>query len=418
MATNPINLSPLFALGTSSFWPTLSRRQLIPAHLASSPQPVVGLGLVKACWALLCHLQGVAVYKQGQTSWEVWLASASGAGAHVLSGEPSRWYVPFPGYLAAVAGALDVLSARFSGHPAHGQPEMVAFSQRWQDLLAACVAVTGTTPPYTEAQLLSAAQDAAATEAMMAASDALYAALLARQGQGVEVEDAPAPGGLSPSQVDLAWLYALAQPSVATPAPVPTPPAPVPAQPAPALVLTEVGRTLVRAIQRGRAALLVGPTGVGKTEVVKQAALAAGATLVKIEGHPGLDDKLLFGGVYPDGQGSFSYVEGPLTEAWRYAAEGQRVVLLLDELARMDALYHAILIGALDSLSGAEIAARPKLAQAATSLPFSVEPEVRYRVLSLPNGAVLIAPASHLSVMATTNLGSAYQQAAAQLDPA
>lgn len=127
---------------------------------------------------------------------------------------------------------------------------------------------------------------------------------------------------------------------------------------------------------------------------------------------------MLFGGVYPDGKGSISYVEGPLSEAWRCAAEGQRVVLLLDELARMDALYHALLIGALDSLSGAEIAARPKLSQAATRLPFATLPAERYRVLSLPNGVVLIAPAARLSVIATTNLGSAYQQATPQLDPA
>ena len=99
---------------------------------------------------------------------------------------------------------------------------------------------------------------------------------------------------------------------------------------------------------------------------------SAGAILVKVEGHPGLDDKMLFGGVYPDGKGGFSYVEGPLSEAWRYAAEDKRAVLLLDELARMDALYHALLIGALDTLSGAEIAARPKLARASTLLPFAL----------------------------------------------
>jgi hypothetical protein len=94
------------------------------------------------------------------------------------------------------------------------------------------------------------------------------------------------------------------------------------------------------------------------------------------------------------------------------------VVLQLDELARMDGLYHAILIGALDSLSSVEIAARPKLAQAATQLSFLVEPAARYRVLSPPSGTVLIAPAPKLSVVATTNLGSAYRQAASQLDPA
>ena len=84
-----------------------------------------------------------------------------------------------------------------------------------------------------------------------------------------------------------------------------------------------VTRPSVRAILRGRTALLVGPTGAGKTEAVKQAALAVGATLVKIEGHPGLDDKLLFGGVYPDGKGGFSYVEGPLQRSLALCRRGQ-----------------------------------------------------------------------------------------------
>jgi len=402
-----LNLAPLFALGDNAFWPTLTRRQAIPAALASSPQPVVGLGLVKALWALLCHTNGVAIEAPGgqPPCWQIWLSSSSSNGVHELSGNPQTWHIKFQGYLVALAGALDAVCASFPDHPAYGMDETTAFLRRWQELLSSLVTEVQALPPYTEAQLRSAASNPTVNEAMMAASDALFAYLEFRKVMGVSALEMGAQSYLSANATSLALLYQQSAPTATSAPAVP-------------VIVTEVTRTLLRAIMRGRTALVVGPTGAGKTEAVKHAALAAGAILVKVEGHPGLDDKILFGGVYPDGKGGFNYVEGPLTEAWRYAAEGQRVVLLLDELARMDALYHALLIGALDTLSGAEIAARPKLARASTQLPFVLKPAERYRVLNLPSGTVLIAPADHLSVIATTNLGSAYQQASSQLDPA
>ena len=171
---------------------------------------------------------------------------------------------------------------------------------------------------------------------------------------------------------------------------------------------------LQRAISRGCTALLTGATGIGKTESVKAACLKAGAYLVQIHGHPGLEDRQLFGSTYPDGKGSFAYVEGPLTEAWSYAAEGNKVVLLIDELARMDPYYHAVIIGALDSQSGKEIKARPRIY---TQVKDTIIDEERYYVLSLPNGTHLVAPVTNLSLICTTNLGSDYQQATSQLDP-
>lgn len=327
--TGDVNFGPLYNLGENSFWPTLSRRQPIPAALASSPNAVVGLGMVKALTALVSHLNGVA-FEAGsgqQPRWQVWLTSSSSPIAHALGGDPARWQVKYrSGYLVAVAGALDALCAyRFSSHPSHGLSEVAAFYLRWQELLAALRAVLSSPPLYSQQQLLHAAADAPTTQAMMAATDALYAVMQVRKGQGVVAEEAEASGGLTPSVMDRVWLYTTTTASGAVQAPPP-------------VVTTGLVKTLSRVIRRGRTALLVGPTGAGKTEAVKQAALDVGATLVKIEGHPGLDDKLLFGGVYPNGQGGFAYVEGPLSEAWRYAAEGQQVVLQLDELARMDKL--------------------------------------------------------------------------------
>lgn len=174
-------------------------------------------------------------------------------------------------------------------------------------------------------------------------------------------------------------------------------------------------KDLEKAISRGSTALLVGPTGVGKTESVKAACLANDARLVKIEGHPGLDDRQLFGGTYPDGQGGFTYVEGPLTEAWSYAASGDKTVLLIDELARMDPYYHSIFIGVLDTQSGRELKARPRIIE---QLEVELQDSDRYYLLMLPNGKAKVAPVKNLSLIATTNLGSDYQQATSQFDMA
>ena len=282
-----VNLAPLFSLGDASHWPSLSRGQAIPPALASSPQPVVGLGLVKALWALLCHVQELACEApSGQAPrWQIWMTSASSQVVHALAGDDQSWYAKFPGYLVGVCGALDALCACAPTHSGLGRAEAAAFAQRWQALLLCLAVVLQGRPPYTEAELRLAAADTVATEAMMAASDALYAAMLARTSQ-VSVHEAEAAWRLTADAAAVAWLYqqAILPPSA----------------PQPVAVSTGVVTTLRRAILRGRTALLVGPTGSGKTEAVKAAALATGATLVKIEGHPGLDDKLLFGGVYPD----------------------------------------------------------------------------------------------------------------------
>ena len=83
---HPINFGPLFSLGDSGFWPTLSRRQPIPPALASTPQPVVGLGMVKALCTLLCHVNGVAIDAQPGSAprWQLWLASNSSTMVHEL----------------------------------------------------------------------------------------------------------------------------------------------------------------------------------------------------------------------------------------------------------------------------------------------------------------------------------------------
>ena len=175
-------------------------------------------------------------------------------------------------------------------------------------------------------------------------------------------------------------------------------------------------KRIERAITRGASVLLIGSTGVGKTEMTKAACLSQGAKLVKINAHPGLDDKSLYGGIYPDGKGSFCYAEGSLSEAFNYASEGHKTLLLIDEIARFDPYYIAILIGAFDELSGSEIKARPNVVNYLKDTV--IDDEERYYLLCLPNGTYRIALVSNLCIIGTTNLGKDYQQAIKTLDPA
>ena len=130
--------------------------------------------------------------------------------------------IKFPGYLVGVCGALDALCACTPTHSGLGRAEAAAFAQRWQALLSSLAVVFGH-PPYTEAELRVAAADTAATEAMMAASDALYAAMLARTRPRSSLE-AEAAWRLTADAAAVAWLYqqAILPPSAPQPVAVST----------------------------------------------------------------------------------------------------------------------------------------------------------------------------------------------------
>ncbi|WP_339098003.1 AAA family ATPase [Deinococcus sp. VB343] len=169
---------------------------------------------------------------------------------------------------------------------------------------------------------------------------------------------------------------------------------------------SEEGR-LIRRASQGVRALLCGPTGTGKTELGKRVALKLGAKLVSIKGRPGLEDRDMIGFISPTPQGP-QWVDGPLARAWRLAQQGERTVLLVDELLRLDPYHRNVLIGGLDDVSAQEL-----------HLMLGVNvPEGRYYTLELPgNGEVLYASTALLSVICTTNVGSSYTQSG-EIDPA
>jgi nitric oxide reductase NorQ protein len=244
--------------------------------------------------------------------------------------------------------------------------------------------------------LISAATSETITNAMMAATDALYYAIKAL-GPTILNEPDPEPRTIMPGALETV-IYG--QPTSGPPTPT--------ASPLPT-VTTSTVHTIRRLIRRGGTALLVGPTGVGKTYAVKQAVLAECARLVVVKGRPGLDDRQLYGGIYPTEE-HYRWIDGPLAKAWRAAHAGERVVLVIDELARLDPYHLAALIGALDPVTGTEVQSM--------HISIDVDEQQWYYVLSLPNGDDLVAPCPHLSVLATTNLGSDYAQLQTTFDAA
>ncbi len=170
---------------------------------------------------------------------------------------------------------------------------------------------------------------------------------------------------------------------------------------------------LARRAARGVRALLVGPTGVGKTELVKAVCRDLDRPLFAIKGRIGLEDRDLVGYFAPCG-GGFTWVDGTIARAMRRAMSGEAVILAIDELMRMEEFHRGVFIGLTDTYTQDEL----KLLLG-RDLPVG-----RYYTLELPGKTdeegrpeILYAREDHLSLIFTTNAGSQYTQQGS-LDPA
>jgi MoxR-like ATPase len=381
----PTAFAALYNLNDNAFFPSLTKRQAIPASLASSTNThpaAVGMGLVKAACTVLYASTAIGIQPDALS---VYLGSKGGY-RRILGSHNGTWYIEHVGYLAAVVGIIEVVTRHTT------EPDFAEANDRWHALISACTAALGFAPPYTKDQLITASHDSTVANAMMALTDAMYFAFKHLNPEIVATrDDTPVPVTLHGMEQ---LVYAREPPQAATPPP-----------PAATVQSTTVA-TLRRLIRRGATALLIGPTGAGKTHAAKQAITAEGCRMVVVKGRPGLDDRQLYGGIYPQGSG-YAWVDGPLAEAWRLAASGERVVLVIDELARLDPYHLAALIGALDPVSGAEARAMGIA---------GCDDQTLYYILALPTGEKLAAPC--FSVIATSNLGCDYQQVQTSFDAA
>ncbi len=342
----------------------------------------IGLGYIKGAIASISLTNGDI--DQTEQTWQVRVPSFSSRKIYPLSGNSDSWHViEAKSYLIVVAAILDALIISLDKRVVNA----------WRNFLEELEFFLAAKPPFSKEQLRLASQQELLNDYLFDLC-AEIRPFLHRRVKQVEIINQPFTGDIKQNQ----QLYTILRHSQS-----------IKVTNAPLI------KILSRVIKRGGTALFVGATGVGKTESVKAAALAQGCVLIKIAGHPGLDDRALFGGTYPNGKGGFEFIDGPLTEAWKYAASDKKVVLLIDELARMDSYYHSIFLGAFDFLSGEEILARPRFL---TNLHLTINQSDRYYALILPNGEALIAPVKNVCFMATTNLGSNYQQLTTELDPA
>lgn len=139
--------------------------------------------------------------------------------------------------------------------------------------------------------------------------------------------------------------------------------------------------------------MLAGPRGVGKTYKVTEYADAHHAKVVQLNGHSGIESIDILGYNIRAQDGSFVWLDGPLTEAFRIA-QTEPVILIIDEFLRIKSRELNIFISALTPNSSGEFILNTS------------------RVIDIVDGIgrteVLKIPASNLWVVATTNIGSDY----------
>lgn len=170
--------------------------------------------------------------------------------------------------------------------------------------------------------------------------------------------------------------------------------------------------------------LIEGDRGSGKTYEANAIAKKLGAYIIRLNGHPGMDAIEMLGCCYPvasnvlnsqnclldlfvkqadkNNQGQlFVWKDGALTRAYRLASQGKKVILIFDELLRVNERELNVLLSALTPIDNKYI------------LPTG-------RIERIDGGAgveeVIECPVENLWIIATTNTG--YQFSVGDLDPA
>lgn len=138
--------------------------------------------------------------------------------------------------------------------------------------------------------------------------------------------------------------------------------------------------------------MLEGEKGWGKTTEARTLAEEVGATLLEIHGNESIEASDIKG-YWMRYRDDFVWKDGKLTQAFRLASKGEKVLLLIDEALRIPSRHQSVFLSALSPYRG------------------------RYyletgRIVSVDDGVgseeTLSCPEENLIVIATTNIGSQY----------
>jgi MoxR-like ATPase len=146
--------------------------------------------------------------------------------------------------------------------------------------------------------------------------------------------------------------------------------------------------------------MLEGDTGAGKTTLARSLAASHDAVLIEVQGHESVEAADLLGHFVP-AQNGLVWKDGKLSQAFRMAGAGRKVVLLLDELLRIPRRQLSVLLGALSPYQGQYALSTGRMAEVVDGI--GVEEALR-------------CPVENLAVVATTNVGMQY--AVDDIDPA
>jgi len=139
--------------------------------------------------------------------------------------------------------------------------------------------------------------------------------------------------------------------------------------------------------------LVSGPSGASKTYTVDKYVTTNGYTKEFIAGHEAIESTDLLGYPIRHIDGSFVWMDGPLTAAFRNA-QAEKTVLFIDELLRIPSKELNILVGALTPNSSGEFVLRTN------------------RLVDIEHGIgkseTLVIPQENLWVVGTTNMGGNY----------
>lgn len=97
--------------------------------------------------------------------------------------------------------------------------------------------------------------------------------------------------------------------------------------------------------------LLFGPKGTGKSHAAREYGQSDGVTYIEYGVHEGTEGFDLLGQTIPF-NGKWVWRDGPMTEAFRKGARGEKIVLCLDELLRMRVTHRSALLSAFSEYRG------------------------------------------------------------------